>query len=72
VAVQYLNGVFRKAEEGLFTRACSNRMEGNAFKLKEGRFRPAIRKKFFCESDETLEQVVQRGCECPLPGSIKG
>ena len=25
-----------------------------------------------CEGGETLEQVAQRGCECPLPGSIEG
>ena len=26
----------------------------------------------YCEGGETLEQVVQRGCECPFPGSIQG
>ena len=25
-----------------------------------------------CEGGETLEQVAQRGCGCPLPGSIQG
>ena len=44
---QYLNGGYRKAGERLFTRACSDRTRGNGFKLKEGRFRLAIRKKFF-------------------------
>ena len=38
-AFQYLKGAYRKDEEGLFTRACSNRTRGNGFKLKEGRFR---------------------------------
>ncbi|KFV12185.1 hypothetical protein N339_01657, partial [Pterocles gutturalis] len=46
-AFQYLKGAYRKAREGLFTRACSNRMRGNGFQLKEGRFRLGIRKKFF-------------------------
>ncbi|KFV15863.1 hypothetical protein N340_04004, partial [Tauraco erythrolophus] len=46
-AFQYLKGTYRKAGEGLFTRACSDRTRGNGFKLKEGRFRLDIRKKFF-------------------------
>jgi len=37
-AFQYLKGAYKKAGEGLFTRACSHRTRGNAFKLKEGRF----------------------------------
>ena len=46
-AFQYLKGAYKKAGEGLFTRACSNRTRGNGFKLKEGRFRLDVRKKFF-------------------------
>ncbi|GAB0204051.1 hypothetical protein GRJ2_002870700 [Grus japonensis] len=46
-AFQYLKGAYRKDGEGLFTRACSDRTRGNALKLKEGRFRLDIRKKFF-------------------------
>jgi len=46
-AFQYLKGAYRKDGEGLFTRVCSNRTRGNSFKLKEGRFRLDIRKKFF-------------------------
>jgi len=40
-------GACKKAGEGLFTRACSDRTRGNGFKVKEGRFRLVIRKKFF-------------------------
>ncbi|PKU45846.1 hypothetical protein llap_3847 [Limosa lapponica baueri] len=47
VAFQNLKGAYKKAEEGLFTRACSDRMRGNAFKLEEGGFKLDIRKKFF-------------------------
>jgi len=45
-AFQYLKGGYKKAEEGLFTRAGSDRTRGNGFKLKEGRFRLDIRRKF--------------------------
>ena len=47
VAFQYLKGAHRKAGEGHFIRACSDRMKENGCKLEEGRFRLAIRKKFF-------------------------
>jgi len=46
-AFQYLKGAYRKDGEGLFTRVCSNRIRENGCKLKEGRFRLDIRKKFF-------------------------
>ncbi|KGM00265.1 hypothetical protein N301_02923, partial [Charadrius vociferus] len=46
-AFQYLKGAYRRAGEGLFTRACRDRTRGNGFKLEEGRFRLNIRKKFF-------------------------
>jgi len=38
-AFWYLNEAYKKVEEGLFTRACSDRTRGNGFKLQEGRFR---------------------------------
>jgi len=46
-AFQYMKGSYRKDAEGLFTRMCSARTRGNGCKLKEGRFRLDIRKKFF-------------------------
>ncbi|KAK4827026.1 hypothetical protein QYF61_013160 [Mycteria americana] len=46
-AFQYLKGAYKKAGEGLFTRVRSSRTRGNDFKLKQGRFRLHIRKKFF-------------------------
>ena len=46
-AFQYLKGAYKKAGEGLFTRACSDRTRGNGFQLKVGRFRLDVRKKFF-------------------------
>jgi len=43
----YQKGSYKKAGEGLFTRAHSGRTRGNGFKLKEDRFRLDVRKKFF-------------------------
>ena len=47
VAFHYLKRACRKAGDGLFIRACSDTKRGNGFKLKEGRFRLDMRKKFF-------------------------
>ncbi|KFQ43006.1 hypothetical protein N333_10815, partial [Nestor notabilis] len=46
-AFQYLKGAYKDAGEGLFIRDCSGRTRGNGFKLKQGKFRFDIRKKFF-------------------------
>jgi len=43
-AFQYLKGTYKKAGEGLFARACSDRARGSGFKLKEGVFRLDIRR----------------------------
>ncbi|KAK4825988.1 hypothetical protein QYF61_003750 [Mycteria americana] len=47
VAFQYFKGAYRKDGEGLFIRECSDRTRDSGFKLKEGKFRLDIRKKFF-------------------------
>ena len=47
VAFQYLKGACKKDGDKLFNRACCDRTRGNGFKLKEGRFRLDVRKKFF-------------------------
>ena len=46
-AFQYLKGAYRKDGENIFCRACGDSTRSNGFKLKEGRFRLDIRKKFF-------------------------
>jgi len=47
VAFQYLKGAYRKDGENIFSRACCDRTRSNGFKLRQGRFRLDIRKKFF-------------------------
>jgi len=46
-AFQHLKGAYRKDGENIFSRACCDRTRSNGFKLREGRFRLDIRKKFF-------------------------
>jgi len=46
-AFKCLKGAYKKAREGLFTRACSDGTRGNEFKLKEHSFRLHTGKKFF-------------------------
>jgi len=46
-AFQYLKETYKKAGEGLFAKVFSDRTRGDGFKLKKGRCRLDIRKKFF-------------------------
>jgi len=46
-AFQYSTGAYKKDGDKHFSRACCNRARGNVFRLKEGRFRLDIRKRFF-------------------------
>ncbi|KAK4819774.1 hypothetical protein QYF61_011374 [Mycteria americana] len=46
-AFQYLKGVYKKDGDRHFSKACSDKTRGNGFKLKVGRFRLDIGKKFF-------------------------
>ena len=49
VAFRYLKGVYKQEGEWLFTSLDSDRTKGNGFKLRQGRFRLDIRRKFFAQ-----------------------
>jgi len=49
VAFQYLKGAYKQEGEWLFTRVAGDRTKGSGFKLKQGRFRLDIRRKFFTQ-----------------------
>jgi len=52
-------GGYKKVGDNLFSRICCDRTQGNGSKLKEGRFRLDIRKKFF------TVRMVRTGTACP-------
>ena len=45
-AFQYLKEAYKKDGDRLCSRPCSDRTRGNGFKLRVGRFRLGLRKKF--------------------------
>ena len=49
VAFQYLKGAYKQEGEQLFTTVDSDRTRENGFKLRQGRFRLGIRRKFFTQ-----------------------
>jgi len=81
-----LKRAYKKAGEGLFTRACGDRTWGNGFKLKEGRFRLDTRKKFLtvrivrhrhrlpgeAVAAPSLEVQGQAGRRFEQPGLVEG
>ena len=59
MAFQYLKEAYKQEGERLFTRVDSDRTRENGFKLRQGRFRLDIRRKFF------TQRVVMRWNRLP-------
>ena len=56
-----------------YSQSNSDKIRGNGFKLKEGRFRLDCRKKVFTQKVlEAPAQAAQRSCGCPIPGGAEG
>ena len=62
---QHLKGGCKKEGNRLFSRSCCDRTRRNDFKLKEGRFRLDIRKKFFIMSGEALHRLPREVVQTP-------
>jgi len=54
VALQYSKGAYKQRGEWLFTKVYSDRTRRKAFKLRQGRFRLDIRRKFFTQESNLL------------------
>ena len=73
MAFQYLKGAYKQEGEWLLTRVDSDRTRVNGFKLKQGKVRLDIRRKFFHpEGGEALQQLTQGRCGYLVPGCIQG
>ena len=72
VSFLYLNGAYKQEGEWLFTRVDSDRTRGNGFKLRQGRFRLDLRRKFFHpEGGDTLNRLPKEAVDAPSLEAFK-
>ena len=71
-AFQYLEGAYRKDGDNLFSKACCDRTRSSGFKLREGRFRLDISKKFFTVTVvKHWSWLPRKVVEAPSPEAFK-
>ena len=72
VAFQYLKGAYEQEGEWLFLRVDSDRTRGNGLKLRQGRFRLDIRRKFFTQTVVThWNRLPKEIVDAPLLKAFK-
>ena len=66
MAFQYLTEAYKQEGEWLFIRVDSDRKRGNGFKLRQGRFKLDIRRKFFTQRVVThWNKLPKEGVDTP-------
>ena len=72
VAFKYLEGAYKEEGEWLFMRVDSNRTRGNGFKLRQGRFRLDMRRKFFTQRVVThWNRLLKEAVDAPSLEAFK-
>jgi len=63
---------YKQEGERCFTLSDSDRTKGNGFKLKEGKYRLDVRRKFCTQRAVRPWHFCPESCGCPIPGGAQG